>query len=215
MIDKRVEVAAKYLRSLAISENAEADGTPLRAMTDFRVAAAGTLVLTDRVLFDPEHVARAFEKCGYNPDQFLPMFLRVAEELTSGPEIFVIDDLRAAWAEGHEDGFWAARQSGGESAPETVEKLPFKFGFSFTKEEVETARKAGYAAGFENGVLSSGVLPAGENVLFGKEHAEANNPFPLLAPSEQKHALWCRGDHEGPCKRGVLTGTEKGNEDDE
>ena len=216
MIDKRVEIAAKYLRSLAISEESEADGTPLKPMANFRTAAGGVLVLADQVLFSTENIARALEKCGYNPDQYLQMFERVSAELRNGaPRVFVIDDLRQAWAEGHEDGFWDGRTSGGANAPEQVEKLPFRFGFSFTEEEVQTARTAGYAVGFQNGVLSSGSRPAGEKVLLGKEHAEANNPFLLPEAAEAKHTMWCRGDeHEGPCKRGVLTGTERGDDDE-
>jgi hypothetical protein len=28
-------------------------------------------------------------------------------------------------------------------------------------------------------------------------------------PEDERHTAWCRGDHEGPCRRGRLTGTEK------
>jgi hypothetical protein len=28
-------------------------------------------------------------------------------------------------------------------------------------------------------------------------------------PEDEQHASWCRGGHEGPCRRGRVTGTEK------
>ncbi|QOT19207.1 hypothetical protein [Paenarthrobacter sp. YJN-5] len=28
-------------------------------------------------------------------------------------------------------------------------------------------------------------------------------------PEDEQHTAWCRGGHEGPCRRGRLTGTEK------
>lgn len=28
-------------------------------------------------------------------------------------------------------------------------------------------------------------------------------------PEDERHTAWCRGGHEGPCRRGRLTGTEK------
>lgn len=32
---------------------------------------------------------------------------------------------------------------------------------------------------------------------------------PADMPEDERHTSWCRGDHEGPCRRGRATGTEK------
>lgn len=39
--------------------------------------------------------------------------------------------------------------------------------------------------------------------------ADAEPVQPVELPEDELHTSWCRGAHEGPCRRGRLTGTEK------
>jgi hypothetical protein len=41
----------------------------------------------------------------------------------------------------------------------------------------------------------------------GKGAAAPAQPVDL--PEDERHTAWCRGGHEGPCRRGRTTGTEK------
>lgn len=47
-----------------------------------------------------------------------------------------------------------------------------------------------------------GRLPVTETVPTGPAEPEA-------LPEDERHTAWCRGDHEGPCRRGRASGTEK------
>lgn len=45
---------------------------------------------------------------------------------------------------------------------------------------------------------------------FGRVGSRPTVPLrPADMPEDERHASWCRGDHEGRCRRGRLTGTEK------
>jgi hypothetical protein len=53
----------------------------------------------------------------------------------------------------------------------------------------------------------------GEDFLMGsrrsKDTAATLDEIEAWIYEDKKHAIWCRGHHEGQCKRGITTGTEK------
>jgi hypothetical protein len=68
----------------------------------------------------------------------------------------------------------------------------------------------GFGSDWDKARVSAYLLrEAGFGRLPGTD-AEAAAPVqPEDLPEDEQHTAWCRGGHEGPCRRGRLTGTEK------
>lgn len=212
-MNKRLETAAKTLFSLAISS----DAYNRKTLDECRSEAAVVLVSTDRVMLSPENVTNAIVDAGYEPAEYMEQFLKIMQELNNQEEEnprFFAPDMEKAWAKGHENGFWNARQTNA-TKPEPV--IPTTSRSFFTEADVKNAEAQGYVSGWENGILSNSELPddPSQMPLLGAEHGKANNPYSAqnlanekLREGKEGHAMWCAGNHEGECQRGRVTGTE-------
>jgi hypothetical protein len=178
-MNKRLDIAAKVLMGHDISDN-EGDfaGDNVKTLAEYRQEAATVLVTCDTFMLAPEVVTAAIERAGYQATDYLEPFLKIVAELnqTEVEAKFFLNDMYLAWARGHEDGFWDGRQTDA-TKPSSV-KTPENTVF-FTEEDVKTAEAQGYLSGWENGVLSTSSLSeeASHVLLFGAEHARANNPY--------------------------------------
>lgn len=222
MNNKRVEIVAKAMLSLALSSDEEGTGLNVKTLAEYRSEAAVILATADMVMFSSESITNAIVKAGYEPAECAEQFLKINKELVMMEEesTFFISDMEKAWARGHEDGFWDARQTD-TAKPGPV--TPTTSRIFFTEEDVKNAEAQGYLSGWHNGILSENTMSGNsdEQPLLGAEHGKATNPYSdrkasneALRESQEGHAMWCAGNHAGDCKRGQATGTEKGSDDD-
>jgi hypothetical protein len=174
-VNKRLDVAAQILQSLALSEG---KGAEVKTFAEYRQDAAPVLIASDKVLFSPENLTEAIVNAGYEPAEYLEQFLKVAAELQNPqPEgVFTLTDMKKAWANGHVDGFWDARQTSA-TKPEPVATTERKL--TYTEADVERAEKEGYVSGWSNGILSNSDLSSdpAKMPLLGAEHGKAYNPY--------------------------------------
>ena len=65
----------------------------------------------------------------------------------------------------------------------------------------------GFSSDWDKARVSAYMLRAAG---FGRTAEADVAPSPSAdLPEDEQHAAWCRGAHEGPCRRGRMTGTEK------
>ena len=176
-MNKRLDIVSKILMSQAISDP-EGAGDNVKTLAEYKEQAATILVACDTFMLTSEVVTAAIEKAGYEPAEYLEPFLKIVSELNSTEveEKFFLNDMQAAWARGHENGFWDGRQT--DATKPAPVPAPENTVF-FTEDDVKTAEAQGYVSGWENGVLSTSNLSEEANrvLLFGAEHAQANNPY--------------------------------------
>jgi hypothetical protein len=212
VINKRVEIVAKAMLSLAISS----DAYNRKTLDECRADAAVLLATSDMIMLSQENVTNAIVDAGYEPAEYMEQFLKITHELNNLQEEgkFFNSDMEKAWAKGHENGFWDARQTDANKPSPVTPPTNKTF---FTEEDVKTAEAEGYLSGWNNGILSNSELPedSSQMPLLGAEHGKANNPYSAqrlfqeaLRENPSDHAMWCKGDHEGECQRGRVTGTE-------
>ena len=218
-MNKRLETAARTLFSLSASS----DAYKRRTLDECRADAAVVLVSIDHVMLSPDNVTNAIIDAGYEPAEYMEQFLNIVQALNNQEEEnsrFFAPDMDKAWAKGHEQGFWDARQS---DAVKPASVTPTASRNFFTEADIKNAEAQGYVSGWENGVLSNSALPddPSQMPLLGAEHEEANNPYSAenlakenLREGKKGHAMWCAGNHEGECQRGRVTGTEAGSDND-
>lgn len=212
-MNKRLETVAKTMLSLAISS----DPYNRKTLDECRSEAAVILASADLVMLAPENVTNAIVDAGYEPAEYMEQFMKILNEMNSQEEEnprYFAPDMEKAWAKGHENGFWDARQTDA-TKPEPV--TPTASRNFFTEEDLKNAEAQGYVSGWYNGILSNSPLPADDSQmpLLGADHGKANNPYSAQNLSNEKlregkegHAMWFAGDHEGECQRGQVTGTE-------
>lgn len=173
-MNKRLDIVAKTMLSLAISSDAHNKKT----LDECRADAAVILASLDLFLFSPENVNTAIVDAGYEPAEYSEQFLKIMNEINTleVPAQFFLTDMEIAWAKGHENGFWDARQSDA-TKPEPV--TPTKTRGLFTEADVKNAEALGYVSGWNNGILSGGELPSdlAQMPLLGAEHGKATNPY--------------------------------------
>ena len=212
MINKRVEIVAKAMLSLAISS----DAYNRKTLDECRADAAVLLATSDTIMLSQENVTNAIINAGYEPAEYMEQFLKITHELNmlQVDAQFFLNDMEKAWAKGHENGFWDARQSDA-TKPEPV--TPTQAKGIFTEADIKNAEAQGYVSGWNNGILSGSDLPSdpSQMPLLGADHGKANNPYSAqrlfheaLREEPEAHAMWCKGNHEGECQRGRVTGTE-------
>lgn len=208
--NKRVEIASKVLMSLATSSEGEAKKT----LDECRKDAATIIATLDMLMLTPDKINTAIVDAGYEPSEYSEQFLRITNELNSLEEDakFFLNDMEKAWATGHENGFWDARQTDAVK-PEPV--TPTESRTFFSEDDLKNAEAQGYVSGWQNGVLSETVMESSEKLLLGAQHEKATNPYSAqnlanekLREGKEGHAMWCAGNHEGECQRGRVTGTE-------
>lgn len=174
MINKRVEIVAKAMLSLAISS----DAYNRKTLDECRADAAVLLATSDMIMLSQETVTKAIVHAGYEPAEYMEQFLKIAHELNrlEVDAQFFLNDMEKAWAKGHENGFWDARQSDA-TKPEPV--TPTKNRGIFNEDDVRNAEAQGYVSGWNNGILSDSDLPSdpSQMPLLGAEHGKANNPY--------------------------------------
>lgn len=220
-MNTRLELVAKTLLSLALSADESGTGAKVKTLAEYRSDAAVILATLDMLFLSTENIADAATNAGCDLDS-LEQFFKITKELNQleEPARFFISDMEKAWARGHEDGFWDARQTDA-TKPEPV--TPTSNRTFFNEADIENAEAQGYVSGWHNGILSGSTLPSdsSEKLLLGAEHGKAANPYSdqqtdnkAVREGKEGHAMWCAGDHEGDCKRGQVTGTEKGNDDE-
>lgn len=183
-MNKRLETVAKTMLSLAISS----DSYNRKTLDECRSDAAVLLVSADTVMLSPENVTNAIIDAGYEPAEYMEQFLKIMQELNGQEEEnprFFAPDMEKAWAKGHENGFWDARQSDA-TKPEPV--TPTTSRNFFTEEDLKNAEAQGYVSGWYNGILSNSSLPADDSQmpLLGADHGKANNPYSAQNLSNEK-----------------------------
>jgi hypothetical protein len=177
-MNKRVETLAKALQNLDL--NSRKLGTPesVKTLDQYRRDAAALLAEVDNVTLSPENVSLAIVDAGYEPAEYMEQFLKISEELNmiQNGQLFSLEHMKRAWAKGHENGFWIARD-GNSIQPEYV--LPTDSKVFYTEADVKNAEAQGYFSGWTNGILSMSGLPsdADKMPLLGSEHRDATNPY--------------------------------------
>lgn len=220
-MNKRLQIVARAMLSLAHSSKAENDTEQTKTLKECQSDAATLLATSDMIMLSPENVTRAIIDAGYEPAEYMEQFMNIIAELNSQEEEnpkFFLRDMQKAWAKGHENGFWDARQT---DAVKPAPVTPTESKTFFSEDDLKNAEAQGYVSGWQNGVLSETVMEATEKLLLGAQHEKATNPYSAenaatRAAQEGKegHAMWCAGNHEGECQRGRVTGTEEGPEND-
>jgi hypothetical protein len=215
-MNKRLDIVARTMMSLATS-----DGVKVKTLDEYRKDAAVILASVDTFLFSAGNVERAVIDAGYEPAEHTEQFAKIISELNDQKEDtprFFLTDMQKAWAKGHENGFWDARQT---DAVKPAPVAPTESKTFFSEDDLKNAEAQGYVSGWQNGVLSETVMEASEKLLLGAQHEKATNPYSAenaavsaAQESTEGHALWCAGNHEGECKRGQVTGTEKSADND-
>lgn len=68
----------------------------------------------------------------------------------------------------------------------------------------------GFGSDWDKARVSAYLLrEAGFGRVPGTDAHAAALVQPEDVPEDERHTSWCRGDHEGPCRRGRASGTEK------
>jgi hypothetical protein len=183
-MSKRVETLAKAMQNMDV--NAREAGTPksVKTLEQYKQDAAILLAEVDSVTFSPENVSRAIVDAGYESAEYLEQFLKISEVLsvTTNGGMYSLAHMKRAWARGHENGFWIARD-GNSIQPEAIAPTGQKD--FYTESDVKNAEGQGFFSGWTNGIFSMSGLPFDREKmpLLGAEHSEANNPY--SDPSEK------------------------------
>jgi hypothetical protein len=108
----------------------------------------------------------------------MEQFLKISEELNmiESEQRFTLARMKTAWAKGHENGFWIARD-GNSIQPEEVAPTTLKD--FYTETDVKNAEAQGYFSGWVNGILSMSGLPFDREKMpiLGATHRDATNPY--------------------------------------
>ena len=183
-MSNRVEILAKAMQNLDLNSREPGAPKSVKTLEQYKQEAAVLLAEVDNVTFSPENVSRAIVDAGYESAEYLEQFLKVSEELRMIPNgpVYSLAHMKRAWAKGHENGFWIARD-GNSIQPEAIDPTgPKDF---YTESDVKNAEGQGFFSGWTNGIFSMSGLPFDREKmpLLGAEHSEENNPY--SGPSEK------------------------------
>lgn len=181
-MNKRVETLAKAMQTM--DRDSWKPGTPesVKTFDQYKRDAEVLLAEVDNVTLVGENVSRAIVDAGYETFDYLQQFLNIAKELNmvERGQLYTLVHMQRAWAKGHENGFWIARD-GNSIQPDAEEPTVAKS--FYTKTDLQDAEAQGFFSGWTNGILSMGELPSdpAELPLLGAEHGNATNPYSLAS----------------------------------
>lgn len=177
-MNKRVETLAKAMQTMDRNSRKPGDLASRKSLDQYMRDAEVLLSEVDNVTLTPENVSRAIVDAGYETSEYLEQFLNISKELNmiQDGQLYSLEHMKRAWAKGHENGFWIARD-GNSIQPEAVAPTgPKSF---YTESDVKKAEAQGFFSGWTNGIFSMGELPSDPTKmpLLGAEHGNATNPY--------------------------------------